>query len=116
MKTGNWSKTTVSFVLGAMAAGILILAATSYAERRSSISREKSSLTLQQGQEIRLDNNLRLVIEKIEGDAATITLSGAGATLQPTQTGRSNPDRTDNPRNNPCPCTCPPQKDPGGKG
>src|SRR5436853_5874486 len=68
MKNRNWSKVTLGVVLVAVALALLSFIATARDKRAG------ASLRVQQGQEIILGDNLKLVVGRIEDGQAEISI------------------------------------------
>jgi hypothetical protein len=77
MKNRNWSKTSLMVVFVAGALALLIFMSTAYGKRT------ESSLKVQQGQEIILGDNLKIVVGRIEAGQAEISIYRNTEAAQP---------------------------------
>lgn len=97
MRFRIWADKALWFVFGAVAVGVLIFMSTAYGKRI------ESSLRVQPGQEIVLDDNLKIVVGRIEGGRAEMFIYRNSEAAQPIPTPRDKEDKREKPdKSDPC--------------
>jgi hypothetical protein len=104
MKNRNWSKTSLWVASVAVALALLIFMSTAHSKRT------ESRLRVKQGQEIALDDKLKIVVGKIEDGQAEISIYRNSESAQPLPSPNDNKGDTD-----PCAGCCGDPIKPGKK-